>query len=47
MKSDRSRYYGHRIPPEVISHAVWNYNRFCLSFRDMEDQLARRWVIVS
>jgi len=40
-------YYGHRFPPEVISYAVWVYHRFCLSFRDVEDLLAKRGIIVS
>ena len=33
-------YHGYRFPPEIISHAVWLYYRFCLSFRDVEDLLA-------
>jgi putative transposase len=40
-------YHGYRFPPEIISHAVWLYYRFCLSFRDVEDLLAMRGVIVS
>ncbi|HZG68625.1 MAG TPA: IS6 family transposase, partial [Herpetosiphonaceae bacterium] len=32
---------------EIISHAVWLYFRFSLSFRDVEDILAERGVIVS
>jgi len=47
MKNGRSRYYGHRFPPEIISYAVWVYHRFCLSFRDVEDLLAQRGIIVS
>jgi putative transposase len=42
-----SRYYGHRFPREIISYAVWVYYRFCLSFRDVEDLLAERGIIVS
>jgi hypothetical protein len=30
---------GYRFPPDVISHAVWLYHRFCLSFRDVEEML--------
>ena len=33
--------------PEIISHAVWLYHRFALSFRDVEDVLARRGVEVT
>ena len=40
-KSDNP-YYRHRFPPEVISHAVWLYHRFTLSFRDIEEILAIR-----
>ena len=34
-------YRGYRFPPEIISHAVWLYHRFCLSVRDAEDLLAQ------
>ena len=40
-------YRGYRFPPEIISHAVWLYHRFALSFRDVEDLLARRGVEVT
>ena len=40
-------YRRHRFPPEIISHAVWLYHRFALSFRDVEDLLAERGIIVS
>ena len=40
-------YRGYRFPPEIISHAVWLYHRFALSFRDVEDFLARRGVDVT
>ncbi len=38
---------GHRFPAEIISHAVWLYFRFALSFRDVEDLLAERGIVVS
>ncbi len=47
MNTKTSNYHGYRFPPEIISHAVWLYYRFCLSFRDVEDLLAERGVIVS
>ena len=47
MKNAPSRYHGHRFPPEIIGYAVWVYHRFCLSFRDVEDLLAERGIIVS
>ena len=47
MKTSQPSYRGYRFPPEIISHAVWLYHRFCLSFRDVEDLLAQRGVEVS
>ena len=47
MKPRRVSYRRHRFPPEIISHAVWLYYRFCLSLRDVEDLLAQRGVTVS
>lgn len=47
MKANVPSYCGYRFPPEIISHAVWLYRRFCLSFRDVEDLLAKRGIIVS
>ena len=32
-------YTHHRFPAEIISHAVWLYYRFCLSYRDVEELL--------
>src|SRR5262245_35465992 len=40
-------YKNHRFPAEIISHAVWLYFRFCLSFRDVEELLFERGVIVT
>lgn len=40
-------YKGFRFPPEMISHAVWLYFRFSLSFRDVEELLAQRGIIVT
>ena len=34
-----TKYKNHRLPIEIISHAVWLYFRFCLSFRDVEELL--------
>ena len=47
MRSDTPSYRGYRFPPEIISHAVWLYHRFCLSFREVEDLLAQRGITVS
>jgi hypothetical protein len=32
---------------EIVSHAVWLYFQFCLSFRDVEELLGERGVIVT
>src|SRR5262245_29398832 len=40
-------YARHRFPPDVIRHAIWLYLRFTLSYRDVEDLLAERSLIVS
>ena len=47
MTSQAPNYHGYRFPPEIISHAIWLYHRFCLSFRDAEDLLALRGITVS
>ena len=44
MKTRRSRYLRHRFPSEIISHAVWLYYRFSLSYREVEQLLAERGV---
>jgi putative transposase len=40
-------YKGFRFPPEMISHTVWLYFRFSLSFRDGEELLAQRGIVVT
>ena len=47
MMSQPPSYRGYRFPPEIISHAVWIYHRFGLSFRDVEDLLAERGITVT
>ena len=47
MHPRRSRYLRHRFPSEIISLAVSLYHRYCMSFRDVEDLLAERGIIVS
>ena len=47
MKTNADCYHGCRLPPEIISHGVWLYYRFCLSLRDVEELLAKRGIIVS
>jgi putative transposase len=40
-------YKHHRFPAEIISHAVWLYFRFCLSYRDVEELLLARGILVT
>ena len=47
MTTQPSSYRGYRFPAEIISHAVWLYYRFGLSFRDTEDLLAQRGISVT
>ena len=47
MTTNTSCYHGYRFPAEVISHAVYLYHRFSLSFRDIEELLAERGVFVT
>ncbi len=47
MTSRPPSYRGYRFPPAIISHAVWLYHRFGLSFREVEDLLAERGITVT
>ena len=47
MTSHTPGYHRYRFPPEIVSHAVWLYRRFSLSFRDAEDLLAQRGITVT
>jgi transposase-like protein len=40
-------YSGYRFPPDMIQRAVWMYLRSTLSFRDVEELLAERGVVVT
>ena len=41
------RYTYHRFPAEIISHGVWLYFRFYLSYHDVEELLCAREIIVT
>jgi putative transposase len=47
MKDTKQLYHGYRFSSFIISHAVWLYHCFCLSFPDMEDLLAEHGIAVS
>jgi hypothetical protein len=40
-------YKGHRYPAEIIAHCVWLYHRLPLSFREVEELMGVRGVIVT
>ncbi|WP_202967017.1 IS6 family transposase [Rickettsia sp. MEAM1 (Bemisia tabaci)] len=37
----------HRFPASIISHTVWLYHRFNNSYRDVQEQMAYRGIILS
>lgn len=47
MSTTPPSYKGHRYPAEIISHCVWLYFRFPLSFREVEELMLARGVIAS
>jgi putative transposase len=40
-------YKRHRFPAQIISHVVWLYFRFSLSYRDVEELMLERGVQLS
>jgi putative transposase len=40
-------YKRHRFPAGIISHCVWLYFCFCLSYRDVEELMAERGVMLT
>jgi putative transposase len=40
-------YKRHRFPAEIISHGVWLYFRFCLSYRNVEELMTPRGVVLT
>jgi hypothetical protein len=47
VDAEAPSYKGFRFPAEIISHCVWLYHRFPLSFREVEEMMLWRGVIVS
>src|SRR5437867_11194722 len=45
--ADPERYKNHRFPGEIISHGVWLYYRFPLSYRDVQELLCERGIDVT
>jgi DDE domain len=40
-------YKRYRLPAEIISHWVWLYFRFCLSYRDVEELMTERGLLLT
>ncbi len=47
MSPSKPLYHRRRFPSEIISHCVWLYFRFALSYRDVEEMMASRGVILT
>ncbi len=47
MRTATASYKGHRYPMEIIDHCVWLYFRFPLSFREVEELMLARGVVLS
>lgn len=47
MITSSAFYHRHRFPIEIISHCVWLYFRFALSYRDVEEMMAVRGIVVT
>jgi putative transposase len=47
MNDTKNPYAGYRYPAEIISQAVWPYFRFTLSYREVEEMLAARGILVT
>jgi transposase-like protein len=42
-----NRYKNCRFPAEIINYGVWPYYRFCPSYRDVEELLFARRIIMT
>jgi putative transposase len=47
VRTATASYKGHRFPVEIINHCLWLYFRFSLSFREVEELLLERGVVLS
>jgi putative transposase len=47
VSSTSPSYKRHRYPAEIIAHCVWLYFRFPLSFREVEELMLQRGMLVS
>ena len=47
MNTPERRYRRHRFPVEVVEQCVWLYYRFALSYRNIEEMMAKRGIQVT
>lgn len=47
MKEPAALCHRHRFPAEIISHCVWLYDRLPISYREIEEVMAMRGVLLS
>ena len=47
MTTSKQCYHRRRFPAEIISHCIWLYFQFALSYRDVEEIMAKRGVTVT
>ncbi|ODR93351.1 transposase [Sinorhizobium alkalisoli] len=47
MNTPTLSYKNHRFPPQIIACAIWQYFRFPLSLRLVEEMLLGRGIVVS
>lgn len=47
MSEPTSLYHRHRFPADIISHCAWLYYRLPISFREIEEVMAMRGVLLS
>jgi transposase-like protein len=45
MEKNTNQYAGNRYLAKIISHAVWLYFRFTLSFRDIQELMSYRGCV--
>jgi putative transposase len=47
LPAHTERYQNHRFPGEIISHGVWLYYQFTLSYRNVQELLFERGIDVT
>ena len=47
MNEPAAKYKNYRSPIEIVAHAIWLYQRFGLSLREVEEMLLERGIVVS